>query len=242
MERNIEISSYFVGGIPPFLMFEREYESLFSVIETHKNDNFYKSRNPAAEIAMIGVLAQFEAFCKHQFAAIINILPTLLTNFVEKRKQTMIELSSINALSGEFEKNIGFIVAEKYDFGTVHAINQLFFDLLHVSPFNDAETKQFNSILFKRNLLVHHGGFYTLQYLKENYAPDDIKKRAFKEAMAIDTEECHQLCEFLFDMAVGITRTTGHVLKNKLQLELSTREIQNLAADELFQAVWDIIE
>src|ERR1700712_2683965 len=118
MRDNYKTYDFFTGKISPFLLFEMEYHSLFYVVENHKNDKFYPEINPASQVASIGLLAYFEAFCKHQFAAIVNIFPSLIHNFSSRRGEPKIEFSTIISFDGKFEKNIGFALAESYDFGT----------------------------------------------------------------------------------------------------------------------------
>jgi hypothetical protein len=66
---NFTLSELFIGGSPPFLLFEMEFHSLFASVEFHKNQKFFDIPNPATEVALIGLIAHFEAFCKHQFAS-----------------------------------------------------------------------------------------------------------------------------------------------------------------------------
>ncbi len=233
------VLDFFIGKIAPFMLYEMEYNSLFDLVESHKNNHFYKKVNPAGQIVVIGTVAQFEAFCKHQFAALINIYPDLLEKFTRKRNQTNIELSSVVSMQGVFEKNVGFVLAEQYDFGTPKLVNDLFRDLVDVTPFSQAESKKFNSILFQRNLLVHHGGYYTLQFLKKNSLPKEIREKAFRESVIIDTEDCHQITEFLFEMAIKVTRTTTTALRKKIKKKTA---IQNEAIEHLFQALYDTLD
>ena len=239
---NYETSDFFVGRISPFLLFEMEYHGLFHLVESHKEETFFRKTNPAAEVVVIAMVAHFEAFCKHQFAAIVNILPGLLPVFTSKRNEPEVRFSSVISLNGEFEKNIGFVIAEKYDFGSAKSINSLFGDLLLVSPFSEDETKTFNDILSKRNLLVHQAGFYTLQYLKEKSIHEEIKAKAFKEAILIDTEGCHEISDFLFQMAIKITQVTSNALKEQMK-HFANLHIDNYnAAEKLFSAVYDTLE
>src|SRR5687767_2738353 len=92
---------FFIGRISPFLLFEMEYHSLFYIVENHKNDRFYPDINPASQVASIGLLAYFEAFCKHQFAAIVNLFPALIHDFSQKRGDPKIDFSAIIAFKGE---------------------------------------------------------------------------------------------------------------------------------------------
>src|ERR1700712_4701072 len=97
MRDNYKTYDFFTGKISPFLLFEMEYHSLFYVVENHKNDPYYSEINPASQVASIGLLAYFEAFCKHQFAAIVNLFPSLITKFAFKRDEPKIEFSTILA-------------------------------------------------------------------------------------------------------------------------------------------------
>jgi hypothetical protein len=111
-ELETEFSDYFVGGIPPFLRFEIEYHSLFYLVESHKEDRWYPDANPATQASLISLVANFEAFCKHQFGALVNIHAELLRPFSAKRAQATIKLADLVSLFGRFEDKVGFVVAE----------------------------------------------------------------------------------------------------------------------------------
>jgi hypothetical protein len=203
-----QVHGYLVGGIPPFLLFETEYHSLFHLVECHKNDRIYNSINPATKAAHISLIAHFEAFCKHQFAALVNIWPALLADFAARRPQASLALSDLATFFGNVREKIGFLLAEQYDFGSAKAVNGLFRDLLNVTPFSGNEAEIFDSILMKRHLLVHHAGYYTLQHLKKHAIPREIVSRAFKDCVVVDTDDYHQMGDFLFEMAMKVARTT----------------------------------
>jgi hypothetical protein len=243
MKSDHQTYDYFIGRIPPFLQFELELESLFYIVENHKDDRWYPENNPASQVATIGLFAYFEAFCKHQFAAIVNIFPSLIFSFAAKRGEPKIEFSTILTFNGEFEKHIGSVLAEQYDFGTTKSINSIFHDLLSITPFSNVEAEKFNKILYKRNLLVHHAGYYTLKYAKKNLITIEQKQKAFKEAVKIDTEECHDISNFLFEMALKITRQSVYALKRHSEFQsLNPEDERVLAIEDLFKAVWDTIE
>ena len=233
----------FAGNIPPFLLFEMEFHSLFYVVQNHKNDQYYPNINPASQVASIGLLAYFEAFCKHQFAAIVNLFPSLISGFAIKRGEPKIEFSTIISFDGEFERNIGFVLAEQYDFGSAKSINGLFHDLILVTPFNAEEAKTFNEIVFKRNLLVHHAGYFTLQYLNKNAISGQIKEKAFREAVRIDTNEYEEISDFLFEMAMKITRETVKAIKKKAEYKSLPSNSEKLnAIEELLRGVYDFLD
>ena len=235
-----EITNYFVGKIPPFLLFEMEYHSLFHLVESHKNDDFFSKPNIATEMAVVGMVAHFEAFCKHQFGSIINIVPELQQQFVANRRQPNIVLSTIASLKGELLKKIGFIIAEQYDFGSAIAINSLFNDLLQLTPFSADEINKFNGIVYNRNLLVHHAGFYTMRYLK-NKTIEEINEKAFHESVVVTTEGFHEIGEFLFEMAIKISRESSHSI-NRMYNANTFDQYQVTALNELLRGLYGVIE
>lgn len=235
------IQNYFVGKTSPFLLFEKEYHSLHYVVENHKNDRYYKDNNPACQVAFIGILAYFEAFCKHQFAAIINIFPELAIDFSEKRRNLQIDLKTIISFRESTFKNLGFILAEKYDFGSASSINNNFKDLLLITPFSKEEVSIFKNIIHKRNLLVHHAGYYTLKSL--NYPKINITERtnkAFRENVKIETSVFEEYSEFFFQMAIKITRETiVAITRLDMYKSLDRESLKIKAVDELGVALYD---
>ncbi len=244
MKKEELLVNYFVGKTPPFLLFEKEYHSLHYVVESHRNDRYYKESNPACQVSLIGILAYFEAFYKHQFAAVLNIFPELSVDFSHKRKNLQIDLSTILSLKEKTFEHLGFILAEKYDFGSVASVNNNFKDLLSITPFSSKEAKYFNEIIQKRNLLVHHAGYYTLQLLNDSKMEiSDRKAKAFKENVRIGPSVYFEYSDFLFEMALKITRATMNAVKSLkiYQLE-SSSSLRVSAVDKLGSALYDIIE
>jgi plasmid maintenance system antidote protein VapI len=84
-----------------------------------------------AEVCLIGLAAFFEAFCKDQFASIINICPETLSRFVAKRNTVTVELADLLLILPTTSR-LGFVLAEKYDFGSAKEVNSLYSDLLGV--------------------------------------------------------------------------------------------------------------
>jgi hypothetical protein len=239
-ERENEFSDFFVGGIPPFLRFQIEYNSLFYLVENHKADRWYPDANPATQAALISLVANFEAFCKHQFGAMVNIYPELLRTFSTRRAQATIKLTDLVSLFGHFEDKVGFVVAEQYDFGSATLINGLFRDLLDVTPFSKDEGEEFDKLLMKRHLLVHHAGYYTLKFLKENSLPHMIKREAFQRAIKIGTEDYHRIGDFLFEMSMKVARVTVKALERLFQA--NGRPHHTEAVRELLRGLNDYLE
>jgi hypothetical protein len=75
---------YFVGGVPPLGYCQLEVEHLDALVGSSKEHEL-TNLNHTAEVCLVGHSAHFEAFCKAQFAALVNICPEILKNFVERR-------------------------------------------------------------------------------------------------------------------------------------------------------------
>mgnify|MGYP001426178921 CR=1 FL=1 len=242
-ENNLpQVNNLFVGGIPPFLFFEMQCHSLFYLVESHKNDPYYKDINPAIEVATIGLIAHFEAFCKHHFAALINLNPELLVEFCKKRDEPKIEISTIISFIDKIESYLGFIISEHYDFGSGKLINGLFRDLLMVTPFSEKEAQLFDEILQKRNLLVHHAGYFTLQHLKKNKMLQTKVDFEFRDAVKITTEDFQEIWDFLFDMGVKIVRSTVSKLNADMKKNATLTSFQIDAFENFYNGLYDSLE
>ena len=133
---------YFIGGVPPFGYFELEVTHLVALVKSSKKDKF-SSLNPTAEVALIGLSAYFEAFCKAQFAALVNICPQILSNFVARRQNSTVSLKHILAILPQAKDKLGSVISEEHDFGSAKEINGLYQDLLRITPFSAKETKDY---------------------------------------------------------------------------------------------------
>lgn len=205
----------FAGGLPPFSMFCGQVEQLSEIVSAYPEPELEGERilNPAAELAVIGLVSYFEAFCKHQFAALVNICPPLLERFSDRRQQASIRLNDLISVGDQFHKSIGFLVAEQYDFGSGKLINGLFTDLLTVTPLGTKEVERFDQLLNDRHLLVHHAGVYTLRYAKERLLPTDLRKRIFMDSLVVQREDFSEWTNFLLRCAVKIVEATVHAIR-----------------------------
>jgi hypothetical protein len=163
---NITSQQLFNSGVPPLMLFKSDLRGLDELITS--SDRFSNKQrgftNKTAGLCVIGLVSYFEAFCKNQFAAVVNICPKVLSNFVAKRDTVTIELKNLLDISGEMDHRLGSLLSEKFDFGSAKVINGLFSDLFQVSPFSKKDAEEYRELLNDRNLLVHHGGIYTSKY------------------------------------------------------------------------------
>ncbi len=247
MDEHDRYSHLFTGGTPPFWLFDYQLQSLFSVVELAQTRAKAEPRlysdvlARARDVALIGAVGYFEAFCKHQFAALVNIHPPLLETFAAKRAQAAVKLSRLTSLFGRFDTEIGFLVAEQYDFGGSRAINQLFRDILDVTPLSHDEGDDFERILNVRHLLVHHAGLYTYEYLQGKALPQKPAVRPFRDDIQLDTKQFHDYEERLGMLGVKVATVTTKALYE------NTDELREVAPDRrgavglLLAGVWDVI-
>ncbi len=236
-------SEHFVGGISPLWMFDYQLQGLFSVVElararSREEPHLYGDvLRRAAEVALIGALGFFEAFCKHQFAALLTLHAPLLVDFANRRQEASLRLSALASAAGELDVKIGFIVAESYDFGSAKQINGLFRDLLECSPLPKDEGDELDAILRKRHLIVHHGGIVTTESARAK-APVLPSGQAFRDVVGVEPDEYHDIADFLRLSAVKVAVCTVQALKRR------TRDLSDLAVDRqqdvelLLRAVW----
>lgn len=205
----------FPGGVPPGAFFQMETDDLIELVSKHDEP---KQTNPIAPLAYIGLLAYFEAFCKDQFASLINIHPELIIFLKENQQDVNIDALEILEHKNRPIQILGFLIAEKYDFGTARKINTLYNALLRITPFAKKDINRFSNILEDRNLLVHHGGVYTTKYLSGKTVlnvPD--KPRVFMDSLIITNDRFKMDAEFIEGIARKISRTSHDALKRMLE-------------------------
>ena len=142
---------YFSGGVPAFGYFRIRVSELSRLLSReHEPDLLLPAHDLLGlvpELCMIGLASYFEAYCKDQFAAVVNICPQLLTMVPDGDRDFKISAKSLLHFSDSFPYNLGFIVAEERDFGSAKAINGGFCDLLKISPFSKSEMERFSEFL-----------------------------------------------------------------------------------------------
>jgi hypothetical protein len=115
---------------------------------------------------------------------------------------------------------MGFVLAEKYDFGTPQKINALSAALLKITPFDSQESVHYRDLLRDRNLLVHHGGTPTLSYL-EQVTSFSCK---VQEQVFVNSREFHQCdviraIDFVETIARKLLRASHSALSEYLRKE-----------------------
>jgi hypothetical protein len=120
---------------------------------------------------------------------------------------------------------IGFILAERYDFGTAQKINALYTALLKVTPFGSDDARQYAEFLKDRNLFVHHGGTFTLSYLEQTKSIKcDMGVQAFFHSRTLTPDDVKSAIKFIESIARKLLRGCYDALlrfRNEQDLEYS---------------------
>jgi len=222
---------FFVAGVPPYGYFELQVAGLSRLAGRSRASH---GLNQTAEVCVIALSAYFEAFCKAQFAAVINICPTVLRNLVEKRNNATLDLHNVLEVLGELENKLGNLLSEEYDFGSAKAINALYYDLLGVTPFSAAEKKKYQQFLEDRNLLVHHGGIYTFGYAARRFARRTAPGLPHWDSLIVSTQDHKGWATFLLAMGEKIAETSKTALQNYAGVNKITLSVQQERAVNFF--------
>jgi hypothetical protein len=204
---------FFVGGVPPDTFFNLSFKDICAIVQSSSEKNL--GSNTTAEVCLIGLAAHFEAFCKNQFAAIVNICPQVLSQFCERRDGLTVEVRALLAVIPAVDQNLGFLLAEQFDFGSPKKINALFHDLLNITPFSKQDGNKYARFLVDRNLLVHHGGIYTLKYERQTFTRQAQagSTRVHFDSLAIRRKDFDAWAQFLVNTAKKISRTSYQALR-----------------------------
>jgi hypothetical protein len=205
---------FFVGGVPPDTFFNLTFKDICAVVQSSSEKKF--GSNTTAEVCLIGLAAHFEAFCKNQFAAIVNICPQVLSQFCERRDGLSVEVRALLKIIGAVDQNFGFLLAEQFDFGSPKKINTIFYDLLSITPFSKQDENKYARFLNDRNLLVHHGGVYTFKYERQMFTRQVQagSTRVHFDSLAIGKKDFDAWAQFLLKMAKKISRISYQALCN----------------------------
>jgi hypothetical protein len=200
-------ADYFSGGVPAGLYFDVQIDDLRNIVK--------EKTKIIPEICFIGLLAYTEAFFKEQFASLINICPDLLHELKKNNHTLNIDATALLALGDDLKNRIGCALAENYDFGTAKGINSIYQSLLTVSPFSQDEKDRFDQLLADRNLIVHHGGTYTIKYLQQKLGTSHpaVKDMAYHNSLEITPEKFLSAASFIEGIVSKTVQATQAALK-----------------------------
>jgi hypothetical protein len=208
---------YFVAGVPPIEVFRVDTEPLIGLIDTTEED--MSAGKTAVDLSIIGLAAYFEAFCKNQFAAAINICPQTLDRFASIRKDAAISLKHLVGSLNTIDFRLGSLMVEGYDFGSARTINSLYNDLLGITPFSKDEEGEYSQFLSDRNLLVHHGGIYTFKYESQQKHRQPINGNPGWHSLSLAKNDYTRWFNFIESIVLKITSHSARALKEYIAAE-----------------------
>jgi hypothetical protein len=85
----------------------------------------------------------------------------------------------------------------------------LFGALLRITPLGNKEVREYDQLLRDRNLLVHHGGIFTLRYLEQTVIPaKGLKDTAFWNSCTVSRKEVVVALGFIEGIARKLLRAS----------------------------------
>ena len=225
---------YFSGGVPTGEFFRMTLDDLTKTINRSA-----RGMNRVNEVCFIGLVSYFEAFCKDHFASILNIEPTLLVPLRDNGQDTQIDPARLLEFQEQWDIKLGFLVAEKFDFGTAQKINALYGSLLKITPFSKDEANYYEGILRDRNLLVHHGGTFTLTYATQTkFLLKSHAARPFLDSLVISPDYFDERLEFIKGIARKTLKATHSALHAHIEKSGASYSGERLKAVDAF-LWWD---
>jgi len=193
---------YFSGGVPTGEYFRMTLADLREIGGMEDPNGDWSGISRVLQLCFIGLMSYFEAFCKDHFASLLNIEPTLVADLRARGQDVSVDANHVVLFGDDIGARIGFVLAEKYDFGAAKKINALFRALLKITPFSRDEARKYDQLLHDRNLLVHHGGTYTLKYLEQSRAiPEALRTSAFFNSRRLPRSEVLSAIDFIEGIA-----------------------------------------
>jgi hypothetical protein len=223
---------YFSGGVPTGEYFRMTLDDLRQLVASSAGEH---PRN-LIEVCYIGLVSYFEAFCKDLFAAVINILPTTAIRLREKGHDTTVDVAVLLGIKADLASHLGFLLAEKFDFGTPQKVNALYGALLTVTPFSRDEAFTYDRILRDRHLLVHHGGTFTSSYLQQMRGADldPERSRVFFDSLVVTKEAFLRDVQFFEDVGRKLLRGSRNAMNRIVAEEALTLDKERQKAIDAF--------
>ena len=208
MPEDLEFSEFYPSGEPPLYYFHgrvQEIQRLAADSSIPESD-----REGVLRLCLIGLAAHFEAFCKAHFAAVINIHPSILRGFAKKRQECAITIKELLQVLPNINHRIGSLLSEQSDFrwSSAKAINGLFQDLIGITPFSKDEAKQFGEFINDPNLLVHHGGIFTLKYERRRFVETKRPGGISSKVLRVEQTDIDKWSVFLVEIAQKLANSS----------------------------------
>jgi hypothetical protein len=214
-EGSIEFSEFYPGGEPPLYYFHGRVEEIQRLAADPTIP--VGDRAGVLRLCLIGLATHFEAFCKAHFAAVINIHPAVLKGFVKRRQECGLTVKELLQVLPNINHRIGSLLSEQADFkwSSAKTINGLFRDLLGITPFSSDEVKRFGTFINDRNLLVHHGGIFTLKYERRRFVETSRADGISSKVLIVEKADIDKWSIFLLDIAQKLANSSVKIMEEE---------------------------
>ncbi|UYV13673.1 MAG: hypothetical protein NCW75_05160 [Phycisphaera sp.] len=215
----IEAFDFFSGAVPPGPVFQLETDDLITIVRSRTSESLWTG---VSRLAIIGLVASFEAFCKDLFAATINIDPTLVRELKSAKFDISVDLTSLLILDVPTPHCFGFFLGERLKLNEPKKVNAAFFSSLGVSPLAKDDMKYLARLLEERHLLVHHGGMITSRYHASKLRRREISDRLHVDSLEITEDEIGAHIHQLRKLAHKMLKTVASAMRKRSNLSGST--------------------
>jgi hypothetical protein len=221
---------FFAGGVPTPRYFQMTLEDVDGIAQACPPSG---GINRQLELCYVGLHCYFEAFLKDHFASILNIMPELLIRLREHSIDTSVDAVRVHLLADRLRTRLGFLVAEKLDFGTPRKINANFAALLQITPIGKQEAERLEQTLSIRNQIVHHGGTITSRFAEQILKDSRLMDVAFWESITLTHEMYDNTSRLISNLAQKVAVSSLKAAKEyaeKNSIVLSTPRMKALEA------------
>jgi hypothetical protein len=229
MEHNEFALDYFAGGVPAYQIFAMHLGSILGLLRAP----IISTDHTVEELAFIGIVSYTEAFFKDHFASIMNVFPHKISLLKERGRDVCIDPTDLLVLEDPLHTKFGFLLSERFNFGTPKAINAIYHDLVLITPFSKETAAAFDRVIATRNLLVHHGGMFTSQFNKS--IPPAYRERTFVDSVVVTKVLVSEAALLVNEVASSTVQATT----SKLSIELKDAESSDVRRKALVLMGYD---
>lgn len=210
MQEQESALDFFAGGVPPFEIFRMNLDSIAELLHVPG----VSDDHTVQELAYIGVVSYTEAFFKDHFASVLNVFPEMTVGLRDCGRDVSVDLADLVGLENPLQNKFGFILSERFNFGSPKAVNALYKDLLLLTPFSKDKALAFDKVLATRNLLVHHGGILTTQFNRG--IPAVARERTYFDSVSVTKNQIGEAALLALDVIKGTAKATVHRLSKEM--------------------------
>ena len=211
MEEQESALDFFAGGVPPIQIFRMSLDSIAELLHIP----VVSDDRTVQELAYIGVVSYTEAFFKDHFASVLNVFPEKIAALRDCGRDVSVDVADLLELESPLHNKFGFLLSERFNFGSPKAVNALYKDLLLITPFSKDKMDAFDKVLATRNLLVHHGGILTAQFNRG--IPIVSREKTYFDSVSIRKNQIGEAALLALDVIRGIAKATVSKLSKEME-------------------------